>query len=138
VDNQSLHIRVINKDGSLLTVKNGEYVECSSLLYESELSSFELLNTPDNKALEQQHGSLQLKKGLDDAEFKIAEVKPNMIPYCAVIHNAHTIQLADSRGTKSLQDILGTSLLSEDKALLFARKGQLDGKEGYLADIIIF
>jgi hypothetical protein len=61
-----------------------------------------------------------------------------MIPHCAIINNALTIRLADTVGSTSLQEFLDGTLSSEDKALLFARKGQLNGKEGYLADIIIF
>lgn len=136
--NQSLHIRVINKDGSLIKVQESEYLECSSLQYESQLSSYDLLTNTDSKKLEEQIGALQLKKGLEEKDFSIAELKPNVFPQCAIIQSVHSIKITTEQGTKSLLDVLGKNIPSEDKALLFARTMQVGGSDGYVADIIIF
>lgn len=135
---QSLHIRVINKDGSLIKVQESEYLECSSLLYESQLSSYELLMNADSKNMKEQVGSLQLKKGLDEKDFTIAELKPNVFPQCAIIQSVQSIKLATEQGARSLLDVLGKNIPSEDKAFLFARTMQVGGSDGYVADIIIF
>ena len=136
--NQSLHIRVINKDGSLMKLQESEILECSSLLYQSQLSSYDLLTNADSKKLGEQVGSLQLKKGLEETDFTIAELKPNVFPQCAIIQSVQSIKITTNQGPKSLLDILGKNIPSEDKALLFARTMQVNGSDGYVADIIIF
>lgn len=121
-----------------MKMQESEYLECSSMLYESQLSSYDLLMNADSKKLEEQIGALQLKKGLDQKEFSIAELKPNVFPQCAVIQSVESIKITTNQGPKSLLDILGKNIPSEDKAFLFARAMQVNGSDGYVADIIIF
>lgn len=136
--NQSLYIRVINKDGSLIKVNETEYLECSSLQYKSQLSSYDLLTNTDSKIMEDKVGALQLKKGLDSEDFTIAELQPNVLPHCAIIQNMQSIKISNQNSTKFLLDVLGKDIRSEDKALLFARNMQMKDSDGYVADIIIF
>lgn len=138
MDNQTLYIRVINKDGSLIKVNESEYLECASLVYESQLSSYDLLTKTDSKIMEDKVGALQLKTGLDSEDFTIAQLQPNVLPHCAIIQNIQSIKISNQHGTKPLLDILGKDIPSEDKALLFARNMQMKDSDGYVADIIIF
>ena len=112
-----------------MKLQESEILECSSLLYQSQLSSYDLLTNADSKKLGEQVGSLQLKKGLEETDFTIAELKPNMFPQCAIIQSVQSIKITTNQGPKSLLDILGKNIPSEDKALLFARTMQVNGSD---------
>ena len=138
VVNQTLHIRIIKKDGTPLLIENAEYHECDSILYESELSTYELLNDVQVANQSEVFGSFQLKKDLEQSDFTIVEIKPNSIPQCVVVKNVPSIKICGTQKTIALKEAIDSELSSQEKGLLFARNTKIGDRDQYVVDILMF
>jgi len=136
VDDNRIYLRVIDTFGNLVLIQEKEAFLCDTIYFQSELSSRELIATEEQHFNMEMSGTLQLKKGLDERDFMTVQVKANDIPQYALINDCNTITVVNNSTDYQLNDILKNTLSS--KALLYGRMTMLDGKQQYIADILLY
>ena len=139
MDNQSLYIHVHLHDGTTVQLSGKDTFTCSKLLYQSELSSNEILEDSVTKEMAHDGTSYSLKSGLHADDFRLVELVPNENPQLAIIRELSTVKCIQAGEEASIIQY-SEMLKGKDKTscLLFGRyEAGNEGNKHYKVELYL-